>query len=427
MLKDIIAHMGRDRAYEKHMPQLLSILHKIMSHMHNFSDIFGMDRFMPFVDLFLKDKIKGEVCKLILENFATHQKEPTSDPVVLNGLMYLGRVLHDSINSMTYEDERKQISSLIVAFLSKSDFGRDFELTLNFFVDARASFSNMDNALVYLVHRANRLIMQTHQIVQGNHTRKTAQFVRTCVAYNFITIPSIGDVFKRLYLYIDSGCVAIVNQALSQGESFFRSAVTQVAEVPQELDEDGENVRTEDRLVKYVIDLMSSLLLVPDDPEAAPLSLFRDLMEIVSKYPWHSGAVSPVKIYSAAIPLLAAYSQPKYIYNVAAVDLNDRLYAASGKFLAEVNKLAAALLTQSLTLLQSIEPTKSVRSAVAMELFERLLLAADLNEPSMVKLLKAIYETGRSGNVDRPSWERTSKLLHNIQLPHIDAVRAVCV
>lgn len=94
----------------------------------------------------------------------------------------------------------------------------------------------MDNALVYLVHRANRLIMQTHSIVKGNHTRKTAQFVRTCVAYTFITIPSIGDIFQQLYLYLDSGCVAVVNGALSQAEGFFRSAVRLLPDVPQEME-----------------------------------------------------------------------------------------------------------------------------------------------------------------------------------------------
>lgn len=36
MLKDIIQHMTRDRVYEKHIPPLLSILHKILAHMHNF-------------------------------------------------------------------------------------------------------------------------------------------------------------------------------------------------------------------------------------------------------------------------------------------------------------------------------------------------------------------------------------------------------
>lgn len=36
MLKDIIQHMTKDRAYEHNIPPMLSILHKILAHMHNF-------------------------------------------------------------------------------------------------------------------------------------------------------------------------------------------------------------------------------------------------------------------------------------------------------------------------------------------------------------------------------------------------------
>ena len=118
----------------------------------------------------------------------------------------------------------------------------------------------MDNVLVYLVHRTNRLIMETRSIVGGSHTRKTAQFVRTCEAFNFITIPSIGDTFQRLYLYLTSGTTAVVNQALAQGESLFRAAIAQISDVPQEMDVDGENVRTEGRLVAFVIEFLSALL-----------------------------------------------------------------------------------------------------------------------------------------------------------------------
>ena len=41
---------------------------------------------------------------------------------------------------------------------------------------------------------------------------------QACVAFCFITIPSIDDVFVRLKLYLLSGQVAMANQALSQGE-----------------------------------------------------------------------------------------------------------------------------------------------------------------------------------------------------------------
>ena len=53
--------------------------------------------------------------------------------------------------------------------------------------------------------------------MKGNHTRKTAAFVRACAAYCFITIPSLENILTRLNLYLISGRVAIANGALSQG------------------------------------------------------------------------------------------------------------------------------------------------------------------------------------------------------------------
>lgn len=65
------------------------------------------------------------------------------------------------MTAMTFEDERRQISSLIGGFLAKVSFGRDFEQTLNFFVEARATFSNLDMVLYSLVHNVNLLAMRT--------------------------------------------------------------------------------------------------------------------------------------------------------------------------------------------------------------------------------------------------------------------------
>ena len=60
--------------------------------------------------------------------------------------------------------------------------------------------------------------METRRLVKGNHTRKTAAFVRACAAYCFIVIPSLEDTLAALDLYLLSGHVSIANGALSQGE-----------------------------------------------------------------------------------------------------------------------------------------------------------------------------------------------------------------
>lgn len=80
--------------------------------------------------------------------------------------------------------------------------------------------------------------MRTRAVINGRHTRKTGAFVRVsvvmtavvhvymyelistlqaCIAYSFITIPSIDNSVHRLNLFLISGRVAVANGALSQG------------------------------------------------------------------------------------------------------------------------------------------------------------------------------------------------------------------
>ena len=62
--------------------------------------------------------------------------------------------------------------------------------------------------------------------MKGNHTRKTAAFVRACAAYTFITIPSLDNILHKLNLFLLSGRVAVANGALSQGEPLLTNPVT---------------------------------------------------------------------------------------------------------------------------------------------------------------------------------------------------------
>ena len=64
--------------------------------------------------------------------------------------------------------------------------------------------------------------MRTLGIVRGKHTKKTAAFVRTCLAFCYITIPSMEEVFSRLYLYLVSATCALLNGSLPQEEAFLK-------------------------------------------------------------------------------------------------------------------------------------------------------------------------------------------------------------
>ena len=54
-------------------------------------------------------------------------------------------------SALTLDDERKMISNLISGFVRNISFGRDFEQQLSFYVECRASFSNLDQVLVQLI------------------------------------------------------------------------------------------------------------------------------------------------------------------------------------------------------------------------------------------------------------------------------------
>lgn len=213
----IIRHLGDNRKFENYYGQLQGIVEKIVGKTQDFESLLTMNNFLPLIDLFHKESIKVEVCKNIIEGFSD-QSGPITDPIIINALMFIARIMHDSVSALTVDDEKRQIGALICGLVQRVDYGRDFEKQLNFYAEARAAFPNLDSVHIQLVQCVNRQAVETRRIVRGHHTRRTAAFVRACAAYCFITIPSLTLVQTRLQLYLLSGQVALLNQCLGQGE-----------------------------------------------------------------------------------------------------------------------------------------------------------------------------------------------------------------
>uniref|UniRef100_A0A3B3RIB6 VPS35 endosomal protein-sorting factor-like n=1 Tax=Paramormyrops kingsleyae TaxID=1676925 RepID=A0A3B3RIB6_9TELE len=364
VLSDIIKHMTPDRAFEDTYPQLQSVINKILPHFHDFSVLFSMERFLPFLDMFQKDSVRVEVCRSIMEVFIKHQQEPTRDPVILNALLHVCKTMHDSVNALTLDDEKRSISQLINGFIRMVSFGRDFEQQLSFCVEARATFCNLEPVLIQLVH--------------------------ACAAYSFITIPSLTSIFSRLNLYLLSGQVALANQCLSQADAFFKAAVSLLPEVPRVIGVEGKLRSSEPFLLDFINNFLSTLLVVPDHPEQAVLYLVRGLLNMVQDYTWEEGSDAKVRVYISALPLLAAMSQETYLYSIPKVDSNETLYGSDPKFVAEINKLCETLIGQVLDHLKSLgrEEAAGVRkqSSLAFSLFGCLLAHGNLQNNKLNQL-----------------------------------------
>ncbi|XP_019615665.1 PREDICTED: UPF0505 protein C16orf62 homolog isoform X2 [Branchiostoma belcheri] len=410
ILGDIIKHMVPDRAFEDFYPQLQSIVTKVLSHMHDFAVLFSMDKFLPFIDMFQKESVKVEVCKTVMETFTRVQQETTSDPVIMNALMFICKTMHDSVNALTLEDEKKAISNLICGFIRRISFGRDFEQQLSFYVEARATFSNLEPVLIELVQRVNQLSMETHKVVKGNHSRKTAAFVRACAAYSFITIPSINNIFSRLNLYLVSGQVAMVNGALTQGDAFFKAAIGLLPEVPRTIQVDGKVRSTEPLLAEYINNFVSNLLVVPDNPDQGVLYLIRGLLNVLQNYTWEDNSDAKVRSYLSVTCLLSAMSQENYLYHVNKVDSNDRLYGSDPKFLNEVQQIANTLIAEVLEHLKHLQQQEALKrqSALALEFFTRMVAHGDVGPGKMGPLAVNLWNLAQKhGHGDTKVMVRT--------------------
>uniref|UniRef100_A0A8V0YXH1 VPS35 endosomal protein-sorting factor-like n=1 Tax=Gallus gallus TaxID=9031 RepID=A0A8V0YXH1_CHICK len=387
VLADVIKHMTPDRAFEDAYPQVKNLFLQICK-IFLFMYLYFQEKFLPFLDMFQKESVRVEVCKCIMESFIKHQQESTKDPVILNALLHICKTMHDSVNALTLEDEKRLLAALINGFIKMVSFGRDFEQQLSFYVEARSMFCNLEPVLVQLIHSVNQLAMETRKVMRGNHSRKTAAFVRACVAFCFITIPSLSSIFTRLNLYLHSGQVALANQCLSQADAFFKAAVSLVPEVPKMISVDGKMRPSDAFLLEFLCNFFSTLLVVPDHPEQGVLFLVRGLLNVIQDYTWEDNSDDKVRIYTNVLHLLSAMTQETYIYHVDKVDSNDTLYGGDSKFLAEISKLCETVIAQILDHLKTLgkEETLKRQSQLALCFFNTILAHGDLRNNKLNQL-----------------------------------------
>ena len=93
------------------------------------------------------------------------------------------------------------MSDVIVQLIKKVDHGKDLDKTLNVYTDARGLFINLDKVTECLCYAVIGLAARCHAICKGKHTQKTQTFVKACIAYVHITIPTLESVPAQVLLF----------------------------------------------------------------------------------------------------------------------------------------------------------------------------------------------------------------------------------
>lgn len=202
-------------------------------------------------------------------------------------------------------------------------------------------------------------------------------------------MPSIGGIFERLKLYLISGQVALLNQALTQADAFFKATISLITDVPSMITIDNKTRSSEPFLIGFLNQFLATLLLVPDNPDQGVLYLLRGLLNVLQDYMWDGNTDARARVYISVLSLLSAMSQESYNHHIYKVDSNDALYGSDPKFIAEINNTSQTLIKQILDYCKSLpqtDPGNKRQASLAIELFHTIVVHGDIRDESMATL-----------------------------------------
>ncbi|XP_063864161.1 VPS35 endosomal protein-sorting factor-like isoform X3 [Scylla paramamosain] len=395
LLGDVLKHVGAERTQEQmHYSSLLMLVSTALTNSTDPHSLFSMNNFLGLLSVFQRDSVSAGdgVTRGVVEALLSHHPGHITDPALVQHLLTFCGALHDSINALTTDDERRQLSQLIISFIRQVNFGRDFEQQLDFYVNARAAFSNLDSVLAALIQCVCQLAVATWQVVHGQHSGKTAAFVRACAAYCFITVPSLTSSATRLRLYLLSGNVALLNNCLGQGDACMKAAIRELLEVAGSQDTEGGG-SVADTLRTLTANLASTLIATPDPPDASPpLYLLRGLTNAIHSFPWPKETDTQAFLSITLLHALSAACQDDLPYHIHSVEGNDALYGGDPQVCQEANSLSTLLLQDIVTHIQSLSGVHEKRCGpVALELFWCIVTWADLTDTHMMNVATLMW------------------------------------
>eukprot|EP00808_Paulinella_micropora_P032345 g67639.t1 len=412
-LKDVVKHMLPDRVYLGLQKELLTIALKIVQLSGDrLLACLSMDNFLPVLDL-LDKRHKAEASKTLLQAFKA-LGQVTADPVIVHTLFEVAKSLHDAVDSLSFDDDRRQIADLLIYFIRGIDYGRDLEKQLATLVECRQAFSGLDSVIRECVLRVGLVAMQAHALVKGKHNKKTSAFVKACLAYCHITIPALDDSFERLYLLMELGQIGLVNGMISQSEGFLKAAIALIEKVPATYTDSSNRVcSNQERLTNYLLNLSSFLLLFPGHPTQGPFYLVKGLLNAVANYePWKQPSQAKARVYLGILQLFCSYAQRNFPVHIKGVDSNDSLYGGDPKYLQALYSFVDILVTGVLQQLEHIGAQKDLvaqqrQGELALDFVNVLLSFMQMNAQSATAVVKLYTLAAKSSAVEQSYLEST--------------------
>ncbi|XP_022114343.2 VPS35 endosomal protein-sorting factor-like isoform X1 [Pieris rapae] len=372
---------------DNYSAQIQNVVKRILKHIPDVEELFLMDAFMPLVELVQTSASRTSMARTVLTVFFERNKsERIDDPIVIASLMRLCRIVHDSINAVSVEDESKWSGELIVKCIQAARH-EDLDTQLNFYVECRAAFLKLDAVLVALVHVVNTL-----------STRGAASrgrwLQRACAAYCYITVPSLQCALSRATLYLLSGQVALLNNCIGQAEANFKALVGVIPNIPQYIQEDGQKKPTHDRVAGLISNFLSTLLVLPDNVDSnSKAYILSGFIKTLERVEWRKTDTLYYTTLLRVLDLLCEMTQEQYAYHIDSVISNDELYGAQEEFVKCLENYATNVCQELLVVLKALSDAKETKKqySLSLELFWRIIKRGDLQQSSMSGLASNLW------------------------------------
>ncbi|KAF6173260.1 hypothetical protein GIB67_026955 [Kingdonia uniflora] len=372
VILDGIATRALDKEIgENELNILQSIFIKLISHFNDLEDTFALEHFIEILDV-IHGSSRDAVNMHILHK-ATRQASWNNyirDTTTIQWLFEICQALHNDIDISNIKDnDRQQSARLISSFVQMVDHGAAMEHHLAFLIECRGAFGKLNDLKVrilsldyaeVLVHLSNNLVIKGIKVED-----KLVSFVKSCITFSEVTIPSISGSIKQMNLYLETAEVALLGGLVSHTDGLLDSAISCLGAV--DITDGSQSPIDVDVILSLIQKLCGLLILVPGNPDQGVTHFPKSILSIVDSQPWKTPRVK-ITMLCAIVSLSATLSQKMLPYHANNTEIlsNDLLFFEESTYDQEFASISHSAVMNMVDAVQK-EKYRNARGSMALE------------------------------------------------------------
>lgn len=351
-----------------------NFLCSIIKKMNSSSSMLNIENFLIFIDNFQTD-VKLNICNTIINQVLTDDSKKINDPYMAFVLLKITKYIHDCLlynkkiaePGNTIKTLLGNVETTVNLLIRKVDFGLDYETYLNFLSEVRSNIFEMESVIECLIFEVQKICYSTYRILKGKHSKKSLRFVKLCIAFCQITIPSIKSNESKIKHLLNTASIALSNNLISECDSLIKNAINILSEIYEAGFDSNEKIR---EFVNFIATLLSFMVVVPGNPES-PFQIVQGLLNLFQNPELDNNLnnyISKLMCYFEVLKYITTQLQIKLPYHVKNVDSNDEIFINETSYQNDGLALTASITEFILEGLTVIDSKKSTLKLSHLEL-----------------------------------------------------------